>query len=52
MTWEDILKAEFRFNDIVFKPHRNDPEGWEFTKKFKKMYQENSKSRKVMGDIT
>tara|TARA_R100001086_G_scaffold234182_2_gene156262 strand:+ start:662 stop:1042 length:381 start_codon:yes stop_codon:yes gene_type:complete len=35
MTWEDILKAEFRFNDIVFKPHRNDPEGWEFTKKFK-----------------
>ena len=35
MSWEDILKAEFRFNDIVFKPHRNEPQGWEFNKEFK-----------------
>ena len=35
MTWEDILKAEFRFNDIVFKRHFKDPEGWMFTKEFK-----------------
>lgn len=34
MKWEDILKTEFRFNDIVFKRHFKDPEGWMFTKEF------------------
>jgi len=33
MTWEDILKAEFRFSDIQFKKHKSG-KGVAFQKKF------------------